>query len=138
MANSPITTVSNNPTGSIFNLAFLQGAAERSIKTGAQFVVGILLLSIVDLGNGQSSLNALELDWELLLGTFLGGALLSLATSVANPQFVGGTQALLKAPEPVGGLSTPATAGMTSPQLPAEPATSEVTPTAPAGGSHTA
>lgn len=126
MANSPISTVSNNPTGSIFNLAFLQGAGERAIKTGAQSVLAILTANTVV--SEVPNVNALAIDWQLVLATFLGGVFFSIVFSVANPQFVAGTQAVLRAPEPVGGVSTPALAGLNPAQ---EPVTSEVVPAAP-------
>lgn len=112
MANSPVDIISKNPEGSIFNLAFLQGAAERAVKTGVQFALGIVLLSVTELGNGSATLNAFELDWELLAGTFLGGVILSLGTSVVNPEFVAGKLEIVRPPQSAGGADSPLQAGV--------------------------
>ena len=50
-------------------------AAERAIKTAAQSALLIL---------GAEQLNALTVDWVGLLGYALGGALLSLLSSLAS------------------------------------------------------
>ncbi len=60
----------------MFTVAFWRDAGERALKTAAQAV--ILGLS---LGEG---FNAFDVDWQLGLGFALGGALLSLLTSVAS------------------------------------------------------
>lgn len=89
MATTPIQIVSNNPDGSIFDIHFLRGAAERSLKTGAQTMASVLSVDVIAGTTGQ--INVLELDWVTLLGIFLGGMLASALTSLANPQFVAGT-----------------------------------------------
>ncbi len=60
----------------MFTVAFWRDAVERALKTAAQAV--ILGLS---LGEG---FNAFEVDWQLALGFAIGGAVLSLLTSVAS------------------------------------------------------
>lgn len=60
---------------SIWTIRFWKDAAERAVKTAAQAV----LLAI-----GGGAVNALTLDWATLGGSFLGGALLSLLTSIAS------------------------------------------------------
>ena len=63
----------------MFTVAFWRDAVERALKTAAQAV--ILGLS---LGEG---FNAFEVDWQLALGFAIGGAVLSLLTSVASNPF---------------------------------------------------
>ncbi len=60
----------------MFTVAFWRDAVERALKTAAQAV--ILGLS---LGEG---FNAFEVDWQLALGFAIGGAVLSLLTSIAS------------------------------------------------------
>lgn len=63
----------------MFNIAFWRDAGERAIKTAAQAVILGLAL-----GEG---FNAFGFDWQLALGFALGGAILSLLTSVASAPF---------------------------------------------------
>lgn len=59
----------------MFTLAFWKAAAERAAKTAGQ--VGLLVA-------GADLVNALDFDWLRLLGFMLGGAVLSLITSLAS------------------------------------------------------
>lgn len=62
----------------LFKLAFWKDAIERSLKTGAQFVIGGLGLS------EAGPVNAFDLDWQLGVGFALAGLALSLLTSIAS------------------------------------------------------
>jgi len=66
---------------------FWKAAAERGIKTGAQFVLLILGVG-VGAGAGESGtaqvVNALALDYATLGGAFVGGVLVSALTSVIS------------------------------------------------------
>ncbi len=61
---------------SLFTKAFWVDAADRAIKTAAQFVLG-------GLGLGEWT-NAFSVDWELGIGFAVSGLVLSLLTSVAS------------------------------------------------------
>ncbi len=63
----------------MFNIAFWRDAVERAIKTAAQAVIVGLVLA--------EGFNAFDTDWQLGLGFALGGAILSLLTSVASAPF---------------------------------------------------
>lgn len=58
---------------------FWQQTAERAVKTGAQAV----LLAI----GASEGFSLFVLDWSIVAGAFLGGAFLSLVTSLASGQF---------------------------------------------------
>ena len=60
----------------MFNIAFWRDAGERAIKTSAQAIILGLAL-----GEG---FNAFDVDYRLALGFALGGAFLSVLTSVAS------------------------------------------------------
>lgn len=77
----------------MLTVIFWRLAAERATKTAAQSVLSLWLV-------GDVTLNALEINYTLALGVALGGALLSLLTSVASAQ-VGPTNSpsLVKASE---------------------------------------
>ena len=60
---------------SIFTKAFALAALERAAKTAAQ--AGLLVL-------GADQINALNANWADVAGFALGGAVLSLLTSVAS------------------------------------------------------
>lgn len=126
MANAPIDIISKNPTGSIFNLDFLKGAAERAVKTGAQFVLGVLGFATLDAGG---SFNALDADYATLAGAFLGGVLLSFLFSVVNPEFVAGKLEIVRPPQSAGGADSPLKAGVVAPPATA-PVDDEVLPPA--------
>lgn len=63
----------------MFTIAFWKDAAERAMKTAAQAVIAGLAI-----GEG---FNAFAVDWQLALGLALGGALLSVLTSIASIGF---------------------------------------------------
>lgn len=62
---------------SIWTVAFWKAAAERAIKTAAQSAV-------LAVGADSLGANALTFDWVTMGGFALGGAVLSLLTSVAS------------------------------------------------------
>ncbi len=59
----------------MFTKNFWKQAAERAVKSGVQAVVG---LGILD------GANLLHVDWKLVGLTFVGGVVLSLASSVVT------------------------------------------------------
>lgn len=61
----------------MFTLAFWKAATERAIKTGAQSVLTVYFV-------GDVALNAFEADWVNMGGIGLGGAALSILTSLAS------------------------------------------------------
>lgn len=61
----------------MFTLAFWKATAERAVKTGAQAL--ILAWPVAD-----GLLNIFEVDFERGAGVFLGGAALSVLTSLAS------------------------------------------------------
>ena len=61
----------------MFTIAFWKAAAERAVKTGAQAVLTVYFV-------GDVALNAFEADWVNMAGIGLGGAALSLLTSLAS------------------------------------------------------
>ena len=63
----------------MFTVAFWRDAGERAVKTAAQAVIVGLMLA--------EGFNAFAIDWQLGLGFALGGAILSLLTSVASAPF---------------------------------------------------
>lgn len=63
----------------MWTIAFWKETADRAIKSAAQAV-------ILGLGFGEG-LNAFTVDWKLAAGFALGGALLSLLTSVISSKF---------------------------------------------------
>ncbi len=63
----------------MWTIVFWKETADRGIKSAAQAV-------ILGLGLGEG-LNAFTVDWRLALGFALGGALLSLLTSVISAPF---------------------------------------------------
>jgi len=90
-------------TRPILTATFWADTAERAVKTAAQTVV--LGLGLSDTGFG----NAFEYDWALAAGFAVGGAVLSVLTSIASAPFgVGGTASLLPVPPgPVASDQTP-------------------------------
>jgi hypothetical protein len=72
---------------------FWRQAAERAFKSGAQAIIGAGLLA--------EPFDVLHFDWQLGLGAVVGGALLSLATSIVTA--------------PVGPTDTPSVVGPTVP-----------------------
>lgn len=70
---------------------FWNGAAERAIKTGAQFVLAVLGIGITAGGIGSEEaqiISAFAIDWLTVGGAFLGGAFASIAFSLAAPKHV--------------------------------------------------
>lgn len=61
----------------MFTVTFWKAAAERAIKTGAQSVLTVYFV-------GDVALNAFEADWFNMGGIGLGGAALSVLTSLAS------------------------------------------------------
>ena len=59
----------------MWNREFWRRAFERAVKTAAQSAVLVL---------GAGKVNALVVDWQLVAGMSLGGAVLSLVTSLAS------------------------------------------------------
>lgn len=66
----------------MFTKAFWKDAGERVIKSSAQAV-------LLGLGLGEG-FNAFDMDWMLAGGFALGGAVLSLLTSIASAPVSGG------------------------------------------------
>jgi hypothetical protein len=75
----------------MFTLLFWKQAAERAIKSAAQAVLGLLV--------GAQAFNAWDADWKKAAGVALGGAILSVLTSLASAG-VGrsGSPSLVKTP----------------------------------------
>ena len=63
----------------MWELAFWKETLDRGVKSAAQAV-------ILGLGLGEG-LNAFAVDWQLALGFALGGAFLSVLTSVISAPF---------------------------------------------------
>ena len=61
----------------MFTITFWRAAAERAIKTGAQSVLTVYFV-------GDVALNAFQADWVNMGGIGLGGAALSILTSLAS------------------------------------------------------
>ena len=59
----------------MFTVLFWKSAAERALKTAAQAALLVI---------GADQVNALSADWTLVGGFALGGAALSVLTSVAS------------------------------------------------------
>jgi len=64
----------------MWTVEFWKEVAERSLKTAAQFVLGAW-------GIGDGLYNAFDMDWGLAGGAALGGAILSLLTSIVSAPF---------------------------------------------------
>lgn len=61
----------------MFTKQFWLETFERATKTGAQFVIGAW-------GLGDQIANVFEFDWMIGLGSFGGGFILSVLTSIAS------------------------------------------------------
>lgn len=68
---------------SIFTRAFWKAATERAIKTAAQ--------TAIVAGVGVAGFDAINGDWATIGGAALGGAILSLLTSIASDAITDGT-----------------------------------------------
>lgn len=76
----------------LYSLAFWRDATERALKTAAQSAVIAL---------GGDAFNVWAVDWAGVSGVSLGGAVLSVLTSVASAGIANrGTASLTKAVEP--------------------------------------
>lgn len=76
----------------LYSLAFWRDATERALKTAAQSAVIAL---------GGDAFNVWAVDWSGVSGVSLGGAVLSVLTSVASAGIANrGTASLTKAVEP--------------------------------------
>ena len=60
----------------MFNMTFWKQAAERAIKSAAQALLGLWV--------GAQAFNAWDVDWKKAAGVALGGAVLSVLTSLAS------------------------------------------------------
>lgn len=60
----------------MFTLTFWKQTAERAIKSAAQALLGLWV--------GAEAFNAWEVDWKKATGVALGGAILSVLTSLAS------------------------------------------------------
>lgn len=58
-----------------FNKRFWVETIERAVKTAAQSIIVLV---------GGDALNAFDLDWQQMLGVGLGGAVVSVLTSVGS------------------------------------------------------
>jgi hypothetical protein len=72
----------------MFTVDFWRGAAERALKSGAQFALLTLGVGVVAGGvDGETAqvINAFTINFFTLGGAFLGGGLVSVLTSLAIP-----------------------------------------------------
>jgi hypothetical protein len=84
----------------MFTVTFWKQAAERAIKSAAQALLGLWV--------GAQAFNAWDADWKKAAGVALGGAILSVLTSLASagvgksnsPSLVKTNGTKHKAPEP--------------------------------------
>lgn len=67
---------------------FWQKALERAVKTGAQFVLLVVIGGnmLPDTSEQMVQVNAWLLDWQTIGGVFLGGVFVSLLTSLATSE----------------------------------------------------
>jgi hypothetical protein len=81
----------------MFTLKFWRAAAERSLKTGAQYVLTVLGVAwtsaAVDTPTGEV-LNALTWNWVTLGGAAVAGAVISLVFSLATAAATDGNPSL--------------------------------------------
>lgn len=80
---------------SIFTRAFWKAAIERAVKTAAQ--------TAIVAGVGAAGFDALNGDWKTIGGAALGGAILSVLTSVASDAITDGTGPSLNNAETIEG-----------------------------------
>lgn len=70
---------------------FWKGAAERALKTGAQFVLALLAVGVTAGGLEAETadvISAFALDWSAIGSAFIGGMFISVMTSIVSPQVV--------------------------------------------------
>lgn len=84
----------------MFSKTWLFDALERAAKTAAQFV-------LVALGQDVGGIDLFAVDFENLAGLALGGAVVSLLTSVVSAP-VGGNETASVVPAPPGPVATEA------------------------------
>lgn len=68
----------------LYDIRFWRAAGERAAKTAAQAAI------LAILGSGMMSaeaVNAFEINWPVVLGFAIGGAVLSVLTSVVSANF---------------------------------------------------
>lgn len=81
-----------NPMNTIYSISFWKDTAERAAKSAAQAAIIAL---------GGDALNVWTVDWPGVSGIGLGGALMSLLSSVASAGLANrGTASLTNAVEP--------------------------------------
>ena len=73
----------------MFSLNFWKAATERAVKSGAQFMILTIGGGAIAGATGGEAVNAWLLNYQLLAGVFLGGALLSYLTSVISAPLSG-------------------------------------------------
>ena len=83
----------------MFSKAFWRAAAERALKSGAQFVVlTIAAGAIAGAGDAEAQVvNAFLLDWPTLGGVFLGGILMSVLSSIITAKVTDGNPSAVSA-----------------------------------------
>lgn len=65
------------------NLKFWEESAERAIKSAAQFAL-LVILGTGMAGVADETVNAFTVSWMPVLGAFIGGAVISVLTSVIS------------------------------------------------------
>jgi hypothetical protein len=65
----------------MFTIEFWKAAVERAIKTAAQAAILVILGGVV---TDNAQVNAFEVNWQIVLGFALGGAILSVLFSLAS------------------------------------------------------
>lgn len=79
--------------------AFWKAAAERALKSGAQFVLLTIFAGVAAGTGGDQSqiINAFLLDWQTLAGVFAGGIVVSVLTSLVTAGATDGNPSLVNA-----------------------------------------
>ena len=75
----------------LWTIAFWQGAGERAIKTFFQVLAALVGADASGIGQ---SVGLGDIDWQGMLSIAAMAALVSIFTSIANPDFVAGKDAL--------------------------------------------
>lgn len=79
----------------LFTKAFWLAATERALKTAAQSVLLSLGAGVAAGAAGETQVNAFLIDYPVLGGFFLGGALLSYLSSVVSAPIGGAGPSLI-------------------------------------------